>query len=122
DPALALDLAIFLMIEREAGYSGERTGSSLSAAPPANPVFDFHPAEAAASVAREHARQALDLSWSEGATLADRFDAFRALPEAARAAWLGHAVARTLEASLNGAGGMVCPFHDHLAHLLAIDV
>jgi ParB family chromosome partitioning protein len=30
DPALALDLAIFLMIDREAGYSSEKSGSSRS--------------------------------------------------------------------------------------------
>ena len=40
----------------------------------------------------------------------------------ARAAWLGHAVARTLEASLNLAGERACAFHDHLGRLLGIDV
>jgi ParB family chromosome partitioning protein len=44
------------------------------------------------------------------------------LPEAPRAAWLGNAVARTLEASLNLPGGRVCAFHDHLGRLLGIDV
>ena len=53
---------------------------------------------------------------------AERFDAFRALPDEARAAWLGHAVARTLEASLNLAGPRACGFHDHLGQLLGIDV
>jgi ParB family chromosome partitioning protein len=57
-----------------------------------------------------------------GATRAERFDAFRALPETARSAWLGHVVAATLEASLNLPGAHACPFHDHLGALLGIDV
>jgi ParB family transcriptional regulator, chromosome partitioning protein len=122
DPGLALDLAIFLMIDREAGYSSEKSGSSLVAMPPSNPVFDFKTPDAAATIARTEATEALDRNWIEGKTRAERFDAFRGLPEEARAAWLGHAVARTLEASLNLAGQRHCGFHDHLGQLLGIDV
>jgi ParB family chromosome partitioning protein len=122
DPALALDLAIFLMVDREVAYSGEKTGSSLIAMPPANPAFGFKTPEAAATIAREQGRQALDRSWGDGRTRAQRFDAFRALPEEMRAAWLGHAVANTLEASLNLPGERSCAFHDHLGTLLGIDV
>ena len=122
DPALALDLAIFLMIDREAGYSSEKSGSSLTAMPPANPVFDFKTPEAAATIARAEAMEALDRSWTEGKSRAERFDAFRGLPEKARAAWLGYAVAYTLEASLNLPGQRFCGFHDHLGQLLGIDV
>ena len=122
DPSLALDLAIFLMIDRDAGYSCEKSGSSLVAVPPSNPVFGFKTPEAAATVASAEAAEALDRSWAEGKTRAKRFDAFRALPEEARAAWLGHAVARTLEASLNLAGERSCAFHDHLGQLLGVDI
>jgi len=122
DPGLALDLAIFLMIDREAGYSCEKSGSSLVASPPSNPVFGFKTPEAPATIARAEATEVLDRSWAEGKTRAERFDAFRALPDEARAAWLGHAVARTLEASLNLAGDRSCRFHDHLGVLLGIDV
>lgn len=122
DPGLALDLAIFLMIDREAGYSSEKSGSSLVAMPPSNPVFDFKTPEASATIACAEANEALDRSWTEGKTRAERFDAFRSLPEEARAAWLGHAVARTLEASLNFAGQRHCGFHDPLGQLLGIDV
>ena len=122
DPGLALDLAIFLMIDREAGYSSEKSGSSLVAMAPANPVFDFKTPDAAATMAREQASEGLDRSWTEGKTRAERFDAFRGLPDEIRAAWLGHAVARTLEASLNLAGERFCAFHDHLGRLLGIDV
>ncbi|HEX8443943.1 MAG TPA: ParB/RepB/Spo0J family partition protein [Allosphingosinicella sp.] len=122
DPELALDLGIFLMIDRDAGYSSEKSGSSLLALAPLNPVFDFKTPEAAATIARAQVDAALDRSWTEGETRAARFDAFRALPDAARAAWLGHAVARTLEASLNLPGERFCAFHDHLGRLLGIDV
>jgi len=122
DPGLALDLAIFLMIDREAGYSSEKSGSSLVAMPPSDPVFGFKTPEAPATIARAEATEALDRGWTEGKTRAERFDAFRALPEDARAAWLGHAVTRTLEASLNLAGQRSCAFHDHLGRLLGVDV
>ena len=122
DPGFALDLAIFLMIDREAGYSSEKSGSSLIAASPSNPVLDFKTPDAAATIARGEAAEALDRSWAEGATRAERFDAFRALGEESRAVWLGHAVAKTLEASLNLPGERHCAFHDHLGRLLAIDV
>ncbi|MGQ0588668.1 MAG: chromosome partitioning protein ParB [Sphingosinicella sp.] len=122
DPGLALDLAIFLMIDREAGHSSEKSGSSLVAMPPSNPVFDFKTPEAAATIARAEAADALDRGWADAETRAERFDAFRALPDEARAGWLGHAVARTLEASLNLGGPRACAFHDHLGRLLGIDV
>ena len=122
DPGLALDLAIFLMIDREAGCLFEKSGFSLTAMPPSNPVFDFKTPDAAATVARAEATEALDRSWTEGKTRAERFDAFRGLPDELRAAWLGHAVAKTLEASLNLAGERFCAFHDHLGRLLGIDV
>ena len=122
DPGLALDLAIFLMVDRGAGYSSEKSGSSLLATAPSDPVFGFKTPDAAATVASVQAADALDCSWREPETRAERFDAFRTLSDGARAAWLGQAVARTLEASLNLAGPRSCAFHDHLGSLLGIDV
>lgn len=122
DPAFALDLAIFLMVDRDAHHWGDKCGSTLVASPPSNPVFDFKTPDAAATIAAAEAREALDRSWTEGSSRAERFDAFRALPEEARAAWLGHAVARTLEASVRLPGERACAFHDHLGELLGIEV
>jgi ParB family chromosome partitioning protein len=122
DAALALDLAIFLMADRETGYSGEKSGSSLAANPPPDPVAGFQTPDAPARIARAEAGDALDRDWADGKSCAERFDAFRALPEESRAAWLGHCVARTLEASLNVSGPRACAFHDHLGRLLGIDV
>jgi ParB family chromosome partitioning protein len=122
EPTLALDLAIFLMVDREAGHTSEKSGSSLVALRPSDPVFGFKTPDAAATRAREEASQALDRSWTAADSRAGRFDGFRALPEGARAAWLAHAVASTLEASINLPGGRVCLFHDHLGQLLGIEV
>ncbi|HEY0312198.1 MAG TPA: ParB/RepB/Spo0J family partition protein [Allosphingosinicella sp.] len=121
DPALAFDLAIFLMVDREAGYSSEKSGSSLAALAPSDPVFGFKTPDAPATVERAQVVERLDRSWTQGATRGERFDAFRALPEEARAAWLSDAVARTLEASANSRERS-CRFHDHLGGLLGIDV
>lgn len=122
DPALALDLATFLMVDRDTVRSSERNGSSLLALAPSDPVFAFKTPDAVATLARAKAAEELDRSWTSGTTRSDRFDAFRAMPSAARAAWLGHAVARTLEASANAPGERRCDFHDHLGQLLGIDV
>jgi ParB family chromosome partitioning protein len=122
DGILALDLAIFLMVDRDAGLSFERKGSSLAASPPSDPVPGFKTPDAKASIARAEAAGALDRSWTDGATLAERFDAFRALAVEARRAWLCYAVARTLESSLNLDGAGRCAFHDHLGQVLAVDV
>ncbi|MES2136912.1 MAG: ParB N-terminal domain-containing protein, partial [Pseudomonadota bacterium] len=122
DPAFALDLATFLMVDRAETYSSEKCGSTLTAMRPSDPVFGFRTPEARATLAQAEGAEALDRSWMEGSTRAERFDAFRALPDAARAAWLGHAVARTLEASAGISGDRACKFHDHLGTLLGIDV
>jgi ParB family chromosome partitioning protein len=120
DAGFALDLAIFLMVDRASGHVCEKSGSSLLALPPTNPI-GFETPEAAASIARAEARDALDRNWMSGTTRAERFDSFRALPEEARAAWLGDAVASTLEASLAHPGERACAFHDHLGRLLGIE-
>jgi ParB family chromosome partitioning protein len=122
DPVLALDVATFLMVERDVLYSSERSGSSLVALAPSDPVFGFRTPGAPATVARDKAVDALDRSWAEGSTRAERFDAFRGLSAEARAAWLGHAVARTLEASANTAGERSCAFHEHLGRVLGVDI
>ncbi|HEY1146263.1 MAG TPA: ParB/RepB/Spo0J family partition protein, partial [Allosphingosinicella sp.] len=122
DPALALDLAIFLMVDREAVHSSERNGSSLLALAPSDPVFGFKTPDVWATAARAKMTEGLDRGWVSGATRSDRFDAFQALPREAREAWLGHAVARTLEASANAPGERRCAFHDHLGRLLGIDI
>ena len=52
DPDFALDLAIFLMVDRTPGRGVEHYASSLSARPPQDPVVGFKTPEAAATLAR----------------------------------------------------------------------
>ncbi len=119
DPDFALDLAIFLMVDT-GRY--EKSGSSLVDRRPSDPVFDFKTPDAAATRTRHELTEALDRSWTAGDTMAARFDAFRLLDAEARAAWLGLAVAGTLEATTGLSGASSCAFHDHLGTLLGIDV
>ena len=121
DPELAFDLAVFLMVRDEGGYCYDNAGSSLAARHPSDPVLRSAVPEAPVPALLAKVDDGLDRSWTGHDTLAERFDAFRALPRSAREAWLGAAVAGTLEASA-GAGGRQCAFHDHLAGLLGIEV
>ena len=62
----------------------------------------------------------LDRSWLDGGDVCARYDAFCALGEDARAAWLGWAVARTIHAVPAGRSGS--HFLNHLGDKLEIDV
>jgi ParB family chromosome partitioning protein len=121
DPDLAFDLAVFLMVKDEGGYCYGHAGSSLSARPPSDPVLRSALPDAPVAALIAEIDAALDRSWTNHEDVTEKFAAFRALPRAAREAWLGAAVARTLEASA-GEAGRQCAFHDHLGALLAIDV
>jgi ParB family chromosome partitioning protein len=50
------------MVDRDAVYSGERSGSSLVALPPTDPVLGFKSPDAPATVARAQMVEALDQS------------------------------------------------------------
>ncbi len=124
DAGFALDLTIFLMAHRTVFASGYvRDHSTLQAAAASFPIVGFRDEGSAASNVLTEQRQGLDVSWAGGNTLSSRFDAFRQLDEQARADWLAHVMAQTLEATLNvDDGGRRNGFHDHLGRLLDIDV
>ena len=124
DAGFALDLTIFLMAHRTVFASSYvRDHSTLQAAAASFPIVSFRDEGSAASNVLTEQRQALDVSWAGGNTLSSRFDAFRQLDEQARADWLAHVLAQTLEPTLNvDDGGRRNGFHDHLGRLLDIDV
>ena len=124
DPALALDLAVVLMVADEGGYTWDGGGSTLTARRASDPVLQAAMPAASGPIveAQVKASEALDRTWLDRNSMAERFDAFRALPQDRRNAWLGHAVARTLEASVFGGSQKTCAFHNHLGRLLGIDV
>ncbi|MBA4090113.1 MAG: chromosome partitioning protein ParB [Sphingobium sp.] len=116
----AFDLAIFLMAETATRRWGNHDlPSELRAFAPSPRVQGFESGAAAA----EHwatLEAALDQGWTEGKTVPERYDAFCALDEGARSAWLGWAVARTLRAVPAGERG--ADMIDHLGRKLEIDM
>ena len=122
DPAIALDLAIFSLAEKAMGKYGE-LGTSLAVNRRNDPIAKNGLPDSPAGGALADIRKNLDTAWSEHETVPARFDAFRLLDDEKRASWLAVCVASSIEASLGGAGiGRHNAFHDHLGHLLEIDV
>lgn len=124
DPAMALDLTIFLMAQNvvfEQNYV--RNHSTLKSSGAQFPIFGFRDEGSMASQTIEDQRQRLDTSWAGHKTMTERFDAFRALDDEVRGSWVAFSIARTLEPSLNVAeGGRSNGFHDHLGRALDIQV
>ncbi|NKJ02450.1 ParB/RepB/Spo0J family partition protein [Novosphingobium sp. SG707] len=119
DPAFALDLGTFIMVDRECRYAAYDVPSELRASTAPRLLGDFKPETSAAA---EWARldEALDRSWAAHRAIEERYDAFCALDDEARAAWLGWAIARTLHAVPDGRNGT--GFLNHLGRKLGIDV
>jgi ParB family chromosome partitioning protein len=120
DTYFALDLGIFFMVEAATQkYGSYDLPSDLRANAPSPRVYGFESGTPAA----EHWASidaGLDRSWTEAKTVAERYDAYCALSEEARGAWLGWAVARTLHAVPAGDRGT--DMIDHLGRKLEIDM
>ncbi|MFZ5700788.1 MAG: ParB/RepB/Spo0J family partition protein [Pseudomonadota bacterium] len=120
DPRFALDVGTFVMADAATRHYGSSDlASELRARTPSPRVANF---ESGTLAAEEWAKldSALDRSWIDHDDVRDRYDAFCALPDEVRAAWLGWAVARTFDAVPAGRTGSA--FIDHLGTKLAIDV
>lgn len=117
-PALALDYALFVMIDdrmsTESAY-----GSTIRARSPQDPVTGEQPATRARSYLAE-AHDGLDADWTEYPSQVERFEAFRALDDDGKAAWLAYIVAMSLEAPNSRAEQS--PLHNRLATIMEIDV
>lgn len=124
DPAMALDLTIFLMAQNvvfEASHVPNH--STLKSSSAGFPIFGFRDEGSIASQTIDDQRQRLDTSWAGHLTMTERFDAFRRLDDESRGAWVAFSIARTLEPTLNIADGYRSNgFHDHLGRLLDIQV
>src|SRR3546814_8344899 len=91
-PALALDYALFVMIDDRAS-TFSAYGSTIRARSPQDPVSGDQPPTRARGYLAE-APDGLDASWLEHKSEVDRFEAFRALDDDSKAAWLAYIVAR----------------------------
>lgn len=120
DPRFALDLGTFYMADKaRQRYGGSDLATELSADAAPSPVVGFH---SDTHAAEEWAKldAGLDRSWTEYGDVRERYDAFCALADDVRAAWLAWAVARTIHAVPAGKTGS--DFIDHLGQKLEIDV
>ncbi|MGB3931781.1 MAG: ParB/RepB/Spo0J family partition protein [Sphingobium sp.] len=119
DPTFALDLGIFIMVDRECRYTPCNIPSDLHASQPSPLLADFKPDTPAAAQWGQF-DEALDRSWINHIAIEERYDAFCTLTEEARAAWLGWAIARTLHAVPDS--GESADLLNHLGRKLGIDV
>lgn len=120
DPRFALDLGTFWMVDKATRHSGAYDlATELTADKPSTPLTGF---QSGTLAAEEWGKidEALDRSWTEAGDTSQRYDAFCALPDEARAAWLAWAVARTLHAVT--ADSKAVTFVNHLGIKLDIDI
>ncbi|BBB11187.1 ParB/RepB/Spo0J family partition protein [Sphingopyxis sp. FD7] len=121
DPRFALDLGTFVMVDAaQRRYGASDLASELRADAAPSRVIGF---ESGTTAAEEWAKleAGLDRSWiNPYAGVTGRYDAFCALGEEARAAWLGWAIVRTIQAVPAKTTGS--DFVDHLGCKLGIDV
>lgn len=121
DPRFALDLGTFIMVDCALqSYVRSSLASELSAdaAPSLETGF-----ESGALASQEWAKleAGLDRSWADPKLdVIGRYEAFCAIGDEARAAWLGWVIARTMRAVPAGDAGDA--FIDHLGRKLEIDV
>ncbi|MGB3472084.1 MAG: ParB/RepB/Spo0J family partition protein [Erythrobacter sp.] len=118
DPALALDYALFAMIDGKRGYG--QYGTTMTATRPNDPIAGLDGEPTHARIALEEAREALNTSWTEDRDTVARFEAFRAIDDSDKAAWLAITVAGSLEAK-PGYADTTNPLHARLASILEIE-
>jgi ParB family chromosome partitioning protein len=119
DPHFALDLGTFIMVDGAIKHGGSELASHLRAGLPQSRISDFT-SETQAAERWNGLESGLDRCWTEADTVGERYDAFCALDQEARAAWFGWAVARTIESPPAGKTGSA--FLNHLGRKLDIDV
>ena len=126
NPAIALDYLIFAIADSRALYSAQALGTTLRAPSPSLYLANYP--ENPAHTLMADMRETLDMSWTEHRRTVDRFAAFSALDDDAKAIWLAWCTAKTLEASMGidrkagQSGPEPIDLHDHLATLMGINV
>jgi ParB family chromosome partitioning protein len=126
NPAIALDYLIFAIADSRAVYSAQGLGTTIRASSPSLYLASYP--ESPAHTLMADMRETLDVSWTEHERTVDRFAAFSALDDDAKAGWLAWCTAKTLEASmgvdkkLGQSGPEPIDLHDHLAALMGINI
>ncbi len=117
-PALALDYALFTMID-DRNHHSVHYGTTIRARAPQDPMIGDMPTTRARDYLAE-AHDGLDASWTEHKSEVDRFEAFRALDDDSKAAWLAYIVAMSLEAKAGYSNEQI-PLQNRIASILEID-
>jgi ParB family chromosome partitioning protein len=126
NPAIALDYLIFAIADTRSLYSAQGLGTTIRASTPSLYLANYP--ESPAHTLMADMRENLDLSWTEHDRTIDRFAAFSALDDDAKASWLAWCVAKTLEASMGvpkkpgQSGPEPIDMHDYLGALMDISV
>jgi len=118
NPGLALDYALFAMADKSVGY--RQYGTTIEAKGPQDPNVGELPVSRAREVIAQ-AKDELDAGWTGHKTDVERFEAFRALDDDAKAAWLAFVVAMSLEAKPT-CDARQNPLQNRVAQILDIDV
>ncbi|OQW70231.1 MAG: chromosome partitioning protein ParB [Proteobacteria bacterium ST_bin13] len=125
-PALALDYALFVMVDARTKassrytYNSTKYGTTIRASGPQDPnTGDMSTSRARDYLAEAH--EGLDAGWTEPESEVARFEGFRALDDDSKANWLAYIVAISLEAK-PGISNEQIPLHNRLASILEIDV
>lgn len=118
NPGLALDYALFAMADKSVGY--RQYGTTIEAKGPQDPNVGELPVSRAREVIAQ-AKDELEAGWTGHKTDVERFQAFRALDDDAKAAWLAFVVAMSLEAKPTY-DARQNPLQNRVAQILDIDV
>jgi ParB family chromosome partitioning protein len=121
NPGLALDYMLFAMVDgRTMGGSGD--GTTISASRPQDPVMSNNVPASRARHYLAEVHDGLDTSWGVPGGKVERFEAFRALGDETKSAWLAWIVATSLEAKENYSSHTQNPLQNRLATILEVDV
>jgi ParB family chromosome partitioning protein len=121
NPGLALDYMLFAMVDGR-GMGGSGDGTTISASRPQDPVMSNNVPGSRARDYLAEVHDGLDASWAVPRGKVERFEAFRALGDEAKTAWLAWIVATSLEAKENYSSHTQNPLQNRLATILEIDV
>ena len=119
-PGLALDYAIFAMVDARNCLSGNY-GTTIRARAPEDPAVGELPATHARDyLAKAHDGLATD--WMAHDSIVERFEAFRELDDDSKAGWLAYVVAVSLQAKDGYAQTKQNELHNRLASIMEVNV
>ncbi len=120
-PGLALDYMLFAMVDARRGTSSN-DGTTISAHAPQDPILSTNMPGSRARDYLAEVRDGLDESWGASDDKVARFEAFRALGDEVKSAWLAYIVATSLDAKETYGSNRQNPLHGRMATILELDV